>query len=157
MQAGGLAPYPPFLWKCLYQVTGHCGFPSFRLLTDFVCLLTYEFCLSLWKIARCSVILLLPLFAIGLWKSSDSVVFFFLCFSFYYVHWFQRGCLCRLYVVRPVVLVVDELYILPKHLSLPPFLSGFESLVCFFFVNQCRSVWPFSLTYCVFFPSSIVW
>ena len=33
----------------------------FRLLTDFVCLLTYEFCLSLWKVARCSVILLLPL------------------------------------------------------------------------------------------------
>ena len=31
------------------------GFPVFRLLT-------YEFCLSLWKIARCSVILLLPLF-----------------------------------------------------------------------------------------------
>ena len=31
-------------------------------LTDFVCLLIYEFCLSLWKIARCSVILLLPLF-----------------------------------------------------------------------------------------------
>jgi hypothetical protein len=38
------------------------GFPVFRLLTDFVCLLTYEFCLSLWKISRCSVILLLPLF-----------------------------------------------------------------------------------------------
>ena len=37
-------------------------FSVFRLLTDFVCLLTYEFCLSLWKIARCSVILLLPLF-----------------------------------------------------------------------------------------------
>ena len=36
-------------------------FPVFRLLTDFVCLLTYEFCLSLWKIARYSVILLLPL------------------------------------------------------------------------------------------------
>jgi hypothetical protein len=36
------------------------GFP---LLTDFVCLLTYEFCLFLWKIARCSVILLLPLIA----------------------------------------------------------------------------------------------
>ena len=35
-----------------------------RLLADFVCLLTYEFCLSLWKIARCSVILLLPLFGI---------------------------------------------------------------------------------------------
>jgi len=31
------------------------------LLTDFVCLLIYEFWLSLWKIALCSVILLLPL------------------------------------------------------------------------------------------------
>jgi uncharacterized membrane protein YqhA len=27
-------------------------FPVFRLLTDFVCLYTYEFCLSLWKIVR---------------------------------------------------------------------------------------------------------
>ena len=53
---------PPFLWKCLYQVRAIAGFPVFLLLTDFVCLLTYEFCLSLWKIARCSVILLLPLF-----------------------------------------------------------------------------------------------
>jgi len=33
-------------------------------LTDFVCLLIYEFLLSLWKIALCSVILLLPLFMI---------------------------------------------------------------------------------------------
>ena len=47
-----------YRWDC---------WPVFRLtdfvclLTDFVCLLTYEFCLSLWKIARCSVILLLPL------------------------------------------------------------------------------------------------
>ena len=31
-------------------------------MTDFVCLLIYEFYISLWKIARCSVILLLPLF-----------------------------------------------------------------------------------------------
>jgi hypothetical protein len=37
-------------------------FPVFQLLTDFVCLLAYELCLSIWKIARCSVILLLPLF-----------------------------------------------------------------------------------------------
>ena len=70
-------------------------------------------------------------FAIGLWKCS----IFCLCFLFYYVHWFQRGCLCRLYVVRPVVLVVDELYILPEHLSLPPFLSGFESLGFFLSTN----------------------
>jgi hypothetical protein len=53
---------PPFLWKCLYQVRAIVVFPVFRLLTDFVCLLTYEFCLSFWKFARCLVILLLPLF-----------------------------------------------------------------------------------------------
>ena len=53
---------PSFLWKCLYQVRVIAVFPVFRLLTDFACLLTYEFCLSLWKIARCSVILLLSLF-----------------------------------------------------------------------------------------------
>ena len=34
----------------------------FRLLTDFVCLYNYEFWLSLCKIVRSSVILLLPLF-----------------------------------------------------------------------------------------------
>ena len=37
-------------------------FTVFRLLTDFVCLYTYEFWLSLCKIVRSSVILLLPLF-----------------------------------------------------------------------------------------------
>ena len=38
------------------------GFTVFRLLTDFVCLYNYEFGLSLCKIVRSSVILLLPLF-----------------------------------------------------------------------------------------------
>ena len=37
---------------------GHYGF---QLLTDFVCLYNYEFLLSLCKIVRSSVILLLPL------------------------------------------------------------------------------------------------
>ena len=41
----------------------HCGFPVSRLLADFVCLLIYEFWISLWEIALCSVILLLPLYA----------------------------------------------------------------------------------------------
>jgi hypothetical protein len=40
---------------------GHYVFTVFELLTDFVCLYTYEFLLSLWKIVRSSVILLLPL------------------------------------------------------------------------------------------------
>jgi hypothetical protein len=35
-----------------------------------ICLLTYEFCLSLWKIARCSVILLLHLFS---WEQKRSI------------------------------------------------------------------------------------
>ena len=52
---------PPFLWKCLYQVRFITVFTVFRLLTDFVCLYTYKFWLSLWKIVRRSLILLLPL------------------------------------------------------------------------------------------------
>jgi hypothetical protein len=42
--------------------SGSLQFSVFRLLTDFVCLYTYEFRLSLCKIVRSSVILLLPLF-----------------------------------------------------------------------------------------------
>ena len=44
---------------------GHYGFHSFPVVfspTDFVCIYTYEFLLSLCKIVRSSVILLLPLF-----------------------------------------------------------------------------------------------
>ena len=37
-------------------------FTVFRLLTDFVCLYTYEFWLSVCKIVRSSIILLLPLY-----------------------------------------------------------------------------------------------
>jgi hypothetical protein len=50
---------PPFLLKCLYQVRVITVFTVFRLLTDFVCLYTNEFWLSLRKIVRSSVILLL--------------------------------------------------------------------------------------------------
>ena len=53
---------PSFLWKCLYKVRVITVFTVFRLLTDFVCLYNYEFWLSLCKIVRSSVILLLPLF-----------------------------------------------------------------------------------------------
>ena len=42
----------------------HYGFHSFPWLTDFVCLYTYEFWLSLCKIVRSSEILLLPLYII---------------------------------------------------------------------------------------------
>ena len=51
-----------FLKKCLYQVRVITVFTVIRLLTDFVCIYTYEFWLSLCKIVRSSVILLLPLF-----------------------------------------------------------------------------------------------
>jgi hypothetical protein len=46
--------------------SGSLRFSVFRLLTDFVCLYTYEFWRSLCKIVRSSVILLLPLFNV-LW------------------------------------------------------------------------------------------
>jgi hypothetical protein len=52
---------PPFVWECLYQVRVITVFPVFRLLTNFVCLYSYEFWLSLWKIVRSWEILLLPL------------------------------------------------------------------------------------------------
>ena len=41
---------------------GHYVLTVFRLLTDFVCLYTFEFLLSICKIVQSSVILLLPLF-----------------------------------------------------------------------------------------------
>ena len=60
-----------------YQVRVITVFTVFRLLTDFVCLYTYEFWLSLCKIVRSSVILLLPLF-----RSIDRASFY------YYDIWF---------------------------------------------------------------------
>jgi hypothetical protein len=63
-------------------------FTVFRLLTDFVCLYNYEFWLSLCKIVRSSVILLLPLFAItwvhfggGRVAPCSHFFSFFLCLS----------------------------------------------------------------------------
>ena len=60
----------------LYQVRVITVFTVFRLLTDFVCLYTYEFWLYLCKIVRSSVILLLPLFALYF-----QVLFNFIFFS----------------------------------------------------------------------------
>ena len=69
-------------------------FSVLRLLIDFVCLLTYWFLPFPWKIARCSVILLLPLFAPnikeyesgqkinGLEMLHNIVLFFSFCFCF---------------------------------------------------------------------------
>ena len=49
----------------MYQVRVITVFTVFRLLTDFVCLYNYAFWLSLCKIVRSSVLLLLPLFRMG--------------------------------------------------------------------------------------------
>jgi hypothetical protein len=63
-----LFPYFSIIWLKPISITEQnmkkviTVFTVFRLLTDFVCLYTYEFWLSLWKIVRSSVILLLPLF-----------------------------------------------------------------------------------------------
>jgi hypothetical protein len=62
------------IWKCLYQVRIIAVFPVFRLLTDFVCVYTYEFWLYLWRIVRSSVVLLLPLFSHTLLKKVMVLV-----------------------------------------------------------------------------------
>ena len=54
------------LLRILSVFTVFTVFRFFRLLTDFVCLYNYEFWLSLCKIVRSSVILLLPLFFINI-------------------------------------------------------------------------------------------
>jgi hypothetical protein len=65
MKGGGLALYnliqPTISLEMPVPSQGHYVFTVFRLLTDFVCLYTYEFWLSLCYIVRSSVILL-PLF-----------------------------------------------------------------------------------------------
>ena len=61
MGAGGLIQ-PTISLEMPVPSQGHYGFPSVPVVDWFFCLLTYEFCLSFWKIAGCSVILLLPLF-----------------------------------------------------------------------------------------------
>ena len=71
------------LWavmKGLYQVRVITVFTVFRLLTDFVCLYTYVFWLSLCKIARSSVILLLPLSLMTLLHIQHMLRFFFVVF-----------------------------------------------------------------------------
>jgi hypothetical protein len=52
---------------------GSLQFSVFRLLTDFVCLYTNEFWLSLWKIVRSSVIFVLPLLKINVIKKMEII------------------------------------------------------------------------------------
>ena len=124
---------------------GHCGFPSFPVV-DWFCLFVDLWVLP-FPLEDCSMFGNFVITLICDWiMVFRQCSIFCLCFSFYYVHWLQRGCLCRLYVVRPVVLVVDELYIIPEHLILLPFLSGFESLVVFFLSTNVglfgHFLWP---------------
>jgi hypothetical protein len=64
---GRLIIFSELLNKCMdkpylaHLLSSEYNHHVFRLLTDCVCLYTYEFWLSLWKIVRSSVILLLPL------------------------------------------------------------------------------------------------
>ena len=75
---------PPFLWRCLCQVRVITVFTVFRLLTDFVCLYNYEFWLSLCKIVRSSVILLLLLYIFYYNKK--------ICFR-YFIQWNKNTCI----------------------------------------------------------------
>jgi hypothetical protein len=75
---------PPFLFKCLYQVRFITVFTVFRLLTDFVCLYTYELWFSLCKIVRSWVILLLPLF------NGYTIALFIFMLLFIFVFLFKK-------------------------------------------------------------------
>jgi hypothetical protein len=66
-----------------YQVRVITVFTVFRLLTDFVCLYTYEFWLSLCKIVRNSVILLLLLLSSFSWTKK---YFWHFCWHLIFIH-----------------------------------------------------------------------
>ena len=85
MRAGGLAPknliQPTISLEMPVTSQDHYVFTVFRLLTDFVCLYNYQFWLSLCKIVRSSVILLLPLST----QSCISKICRKICFNFIYI------------------------------------------------------------------------
>ena len=66
--------------------SGSLQFSVFRLLTDFVCLYNYELLLSLCKIVRSSIILLLPLFV------DISRIVYHYCLSFLFLSTFYKKC-----------------------------------------------------------------
>ena len=150
---------PPFLWKCLYQVRAIAVFSVFRLLTDFFCLLTYEFCLSLWKIARCSVILLLPLFTTLFERACMlmTISYINMCKSNKNrergMEW-ERGRERRAKTYH-MGLVEEELLTRPKHLDTPSVISGVRATRCLVLcVMFCRSLFvllSFLPLYCLSF------
>ena len=77
MKAGGLALenliQPTISLELPVPSQSHYVFTVFRLLTDFVCLYAYELWLSLCKIVRSSVILLLPLSSIFSYKDHSNL------------------------------------------------------------------------------------
>ena len=80
-------------------------FTVFRLLTDFVCLYTYEFWLSLCKIVRSSVILLLPSLAIVLSVFSYLFLWSLYCLS---LRTFSFGhCIVCLIVPFSLIIVLS--------------------------------------------------
>ena len=92
-------------------------FTVFRLLTDFVCLYTYEFWLSLWKIVGSSVILLLPLFK-GC-HTTDSIYFGLQKYKFKKEK-ILRWCSCRLPVIWWMSLANQGLLTLQEFVNTVP-------------------------------------
>jgi hypothetical protein len=140
------------------------------LLTDFVCLYTYEFWLSLCKIVRSSVILLLPLF-----ESFTVATMTWLTDMGYLCHKWPRICsTCREHFPvlssfmtyhRFVTRLTRQLPLVDRN-CLPfrgtwvhPGFSGVRvtrSLVlCVCFVDRCLSFCTFSFGHCVVCSSSI--
>ena len=97
-------------------------FTVFRLLTDFVCLYNYEFWLSLCKIVRSSVILLLPLFIDLVWRDCNLI------FKTMKAMVKSEALVTRNYPLPPPP---------PPHLHLFLNLTLFVSSFCLYFVDTC--------------------
>ena len=104
---------------------GHYVFTVFRLLTDFVCLHNYEFWLSLCKIVRSSVILLLPLFikvycGPVFYKMSQYIVSFRSLYNICYIPYISLIWHCEYYRLH----MWSNKSLPAEHMSSPSVFSG---------------------------------
>jgi hypothetical protein len=104
-----------FLQKCLYQVRVITVFTVFRLLTDFVCLYTYEFCLSLCNIVRSSVIWSLVLHYVFRIRSTKTRTHLDVTKCIYIMHiaeiiWKDNQCLPDPYFINSFTIFLLSLF-----------------------------------------------
>ena len=122
-----------FKWSVQKHIRVITVFTVFRLLTDFVCLYNYEFWLSLCKIVRSSVILLLPLF--------DTFLFFIFHTLICKIHTLISKfytLICKIYnLICKFYTLICKIHIL---------ICNFYTLFCKIYTLICKMV-----TWCLFY------